>query len=184
MEHHLFLQRCYVCLTDDSLEHAAGAAEIVQVTGFGTPRYLVQPADGRRFETGFRWGILWVDHLDFHFHSVLTTLNPTLPGFTSLFHRLLNKIKGDQHRSTAFRQPSPDGLDFGTIDQLPNGDLPLLGAFVGVPGHEETVLADSRPDIVKQFAQPAILPDPSKVYNQRARKVSKGAEHERCHPSK
>ena len=42
------------CLTDDCLEHATGGTEIVQVTGFGAPGYLVQPADGRRFETSFR----------------------------------------------------------------------------------------------------------------------------------
>jgi hypothetical protein len=93
--------------------------EILQVTGFGAPGYLVQPADRRRFETGFRRGILGVDNLDFHFHGILTALNPTLPGFTSLFHSLLNKINSDQHRSTALRQPSPDDFEFGAIDQFP-----------------------------------------------------------------
>jgi hypothetical protein len=42
-----------VCLTDNGLEYAAGTAEIFQITGFGAPGYLVQPADRRRFETGF-----------------------------------------------------------------------------------------------------------------------------------
>jgi hypothetical protein len=49
--------------------------------------------------------------------------------------------------------------------QLPDGNLPLLGSLVGVPGHEETILAYSRSDVVKQLAHTAILPDLSNVYN-------------------
>lgn len=103
------------CLTDDGLEHAACAAKILQVTGFGAPGYLVQPADRGGFETGFRRAILGVNNLDFHFHGILTALNPTLPGFTSLFHSLLKKwtvtniarrLSGSQAQMTSTSVPS------------------------------------------------------------------------------
>ncbi len=44
---------------------------IPQVTSFCAPGYLVQPADGRRFEPGFQRVIFGVDNLDFYFHGIL-----------------------------------------------------------------------------------------------------------------
>ena len=183
------------CLADDGLEHAAGSAEILQVTGFGTPGYLVQPADRSWFETGVRRAFLGVNNLDLHFHGILTALDPAFSSFTSLFHTLLGKIDGDQHRSTAFRQPSPDDLDFPAIgqfltnhhrwvrfarrafslqyrilqtgDQLPDRNTPLLGSLIGMPGHEEAVLAYSRSDSVEQLPHATSLGNSNAVYNLR-----------------
>jgi hypothetical protein len=52
-----------------------------------------------------------------------------------------------------------------TGDQLPDGNFPLLGSLVGVPGHEETVFSHSRSDLVKQLAHTAIVREPSNAYN-------------------
>lgn len=97
--------------------------QILQVARFGVSSYFVQPAYGSRFETGLRGTVRGVYDLDFYLHRKMTALDPAFSCFASFLHNSLGKIDGDQHRPTAFRQPSPDDFHLGAIDQfLANDD--------------------------------------------------------------
>jgi hypothetical protein len=100
------------------LKYASDLAKVLQIARFGASSYFIQPAYGSRFETSIHRTILGVDHLDIYLDRIVTALDPTLANLTSLLHDLLSKINGDQHRSAAFGQPSPDYLHLRAISQL------------------------------------------------------------------
>jgi hypothetical protein len=84
-----------VPLSADCLKHAACLAEIFQVSCFGVPGYLVQPANRGRFETSLRRAVFRINNLDLHLHRIATALDPAFARFTSFLHDLLGKIDSD-----------------------------------------------------------------------------------------
>ena len=70
----------------DSVEYATGGVEKIDVSRLGSSSYLVEPTHRRGLDTCLGRTISRVDHFYFHFHRILTTLDPTFSILASLVH--------------------------------------------------------------------------------------------------